>query len=245
MSECASQDVKHLRLTFASLGAVHVGEQDVVVVCPVEPLVGVIDSESSGAIDPCVNDNRLPSAIHANTTNVRRFAAVCPEHVPESEVQHSSKSYVLQQASIIGITNIKANPSLFSLKLWKQSLRALRWTQLMIICLPCLGVQSEIPGVFETRTDQDSRVEAIGFGHFQCFLFGITPVQIFSNPIHCQSAGHRCFVDDLITQREEDQSRYRRLCISRDNCLNSSMGAFKEQISCEKKDAISAKLALS
>lgn len=91
MSECASQDVKHLRLTFASLGAVHVGEQDVVVVCPVEPLVGVIDSESSGAIDPCVNDNRLPSAIHANTTNVRRFAAVCPEHVPESEVQQGFK----------------------------------------------------------------------------------------------------------------------------------------------------------
>ena len=82
MSECTSQDVKHLSLTFASLGAVHVGEQDVVVVCPVQPLVGVIDSQSSGAIDLCVNDNRLPSAIHANTTNVRRFATVCPEHVP-------------------------------------------------------------------------------------------------------------------------------------------------------------------
>ena len=145
----------------------------------------------------------------------------------------------------MGITNIKANPSLFSLKLWKQSLRALGWTHLMIICLPCLGVQSEIPGVFETRTDQDSRVEAIGFGHFEWFLFGITPVQIFSNPIHCQSAGHCCFVYDLITQREEDQSCYRRLSISRANCLNSSMDAFKEQISFEKTDAICAKLALS
>ena len=145
----------------------------------------------------------------------------------------------------MGITNIKANPSLFSLKLWKQSLKALRWTQLMIICLPCLGVQSQIPGVFETRTDQDSRVEAIGFGHFQCFLFGITPVQIFSNPIHCQSAGHCCFVDDLITQGEEDQSRYGRVSISRGNCSNSSMDAFKEHISCEKTEGICAKLALS
>lgn len=76
---------QHLSPTFASLGAIHVGKQYVVVVCPVEPFVGVIDSESSGAIDLCVNDNRLPSAIHADTPNVRGFTAVYPEHVPSQK----------------------------------------------------------------------------------------------------------------------------------------------------------------
>lgn len=92
LRKCSSQNVKlflshgkQLSLTFASLGAIHVGKKDVVVVCPVEPLVGIIDSESSGAIDLCVNDNRLTSAIHANTPNERGITAVYPEHVPSKK----------------------------------------------------------------------------------------------------------------------------------------------------------------
>lgn len=71
--------------TFTPLGAVHVGKKDVVVVGPVKPLVGIINGESSGAIDLCVNDNHLPSTIHANTADVRRFTAVCPEHIPSEK----------------------------------------------------------------------------------------------------------------------------------------------------------------
>lgn len=82
---------KDHHLTFASLGAIHVGKQDVVVICPVEPLVGVIDSESSRVIDLCVNDNSLPSAVHANTANVRRFTAVHPEHVPDQRNSRSKR----------------------------------------------------------------------------------------------------------------------------------------------------------
>lgn len=71
----------------------------------------------------------------------------------------------------------------------------------MIICLPCLGVQSEIWGVLKARTDQDGRVEAVGFGHLQCFPFCIAPIQIFPDPINSQGAGHRCPVDNLVKQR--------------------------------------------
>lgn len=56
-----------------------------VVVGPVDSFVGVINGERGGAIDLCVNDNRLPSAIHANTANVRRLTAVYPEHVPSQK----------------------------------------------------------------------------------------------------------------------------------------------------------------
>lgn len=64
------------------MSTIHVGKHDVVVVCPVKPFVGIVDSESSGAIDLGVNDDRLPSAIHADTPNVRGFTAVHPEYVP-------------------------------------------------------------------------------------------------------------------------------------------------------------------
>ena len=70
------------RLTFASLGAVHVGKQDVIVIGPVQPLSGVIDGESHGAIDLRVDDDHLAAAVHADTPDVRRLAAVHPEHVP-------------------------------------------------------------------------------------------------------------------------------------------------------------------
>lgn len=76
---------QHPRHTFASLCAIHVGQKDVVVICPVDPLVGIINSESCGAIDLFVNDNCLPSAIHANTSNVWRLTAVYPEHVPSQK----------------------------------------------------------------------------------------------------------------------------------------------------------------
>lgn len=81
ISSCSLTE-RHLRLTFASLGAIHGGKQDVVVVGPVEPLVGVIDRESCGAVDLCVNDDRLPSAVHADAPDVRRITAVYPEDVP-------------------------------------------------------------------------------------------------------------------------------------------------------------------
>lgn len=58
-----------------------------VVVGPVDPLVGVIDSESGGAIDLCVHDDRLPTAVHADAADVGRLAAVHPEHVSEGESQ--------------------------------------------------------------------------------------------------------------------------------------------------------------
>lgn len=57
-----------------------------VVVGPVDPLVGVIDGESGGAIDLCVDDDRLPAAVHADAADVWRLAAVHPEHVAESGV---------------------------------------------------------------------------------------------------------------------------------------------------------------
>lgn len=69
-------------LTFVSLGAIHVGKQNVVVVSPVQPLVGVIYSEGSWAVDLLVDDNDLPTAIHAHTTNIRGLTAVHPEHIP-------------------------------------------------------------------------------------------------------------------------------------------------------------------
>lgn len=72
-------------VTFVSLGAIHVGKQDVVVVCPVQSLAGIINSESSGAIDLLVNDNHLPSAVHAYTSNVRGFTTVHPEHKPSGK----------------------------------------------------------------------------------------------------------------------------------------------------------------
>lgn len=58
-----------------------------VVIGPVDPLVGVVDSESGGAIDLCVDDDRLPAAIHADAADVGRLAAVHPEHVAEWESQ--------------------------------------------------------------------------------------------------------------------------------------------------------------
>lgn len=76
---------RRTRLTFASLCAVHVGKQDVVVVCPVDPLVGVIDGEGGGVIDLFVNDNHLPSSIHADASDVRRLTTVYPEHEANSE----------------------------------------------------------------------------------------------------------------------------------------------------------------
>lgn len=79
-------------LTFASLGAIHVGKQDVVVVCPVQSLVGIINSESSGAIDLCVNNNHLPAAVHAYTSNLRGLTAVYPEHIPSHKYCRIEKS---------------------------------------------------------------------------------------------------------------------------------------------------------
>lgn len=71
---------RRTRLTFASLCAVHVGKQDVVVVCPVDPLVCIIDGEGAGVIDLFVNDNHLTPSIHSNAPDVRGLATVHPEH---------------------------------------------------------------------------------------------------------------------------------------------------------------------
>lgn len=84
---------KHLGLTFASLCSVHAGEQDVVVVGPVDPLVGVIDGQGSGVIDFFVDDNHLSSPIHADASNVRWLAAVHPEHVA-SQRNETSETYI-------------------------------------------------------------------------------------------------------------------------------------------------------
>lgn len=78
-------------LTFASLRAVHVGEQDVVVVCPVDPLVCVIDGEGAGVIDLFVNDNHLTPSIHSNAPDVRGLTTVHPEHVASRESENIRK----------------------------------------------------------------------------------------------------------------------------------------------------------
>lgn len=100
ISSCSLTE-RHLRLTFASLGAIHGGKQDVVVVGPVEPLVGVIDGESCGAVDLCVNDNRLPSAIHADAPDVRRIAAVYPEDVPGQKESTVQRAAVMRQQLLL------------------------------------------------------------------------------------------------------------------------------------------------
>lgn len=82
---------RRTRLTFASLCAVHVGEQDVVVVRPVDPLVCIIDGEGAGVIDLFVNDNHLTPSIHSNAPDVRGLTAVHPEHVASQEYENIRK----------------------------------------------------------------------------------------------------------------------------------------------------------
>lgn len=65
-----------------SLGAIHVGKQDVVVICPVQPLIGIVYGESGRAVNLCVNNDLLASAVHADTPDVGGLTAVYPEHVP-------------------------------------------------------------------------------------------------------------------------------------------------------------------
>lgn len=138
---------KHLGLTFASLCSIHAGKQDVVVVCPVDPLVGIINCEGGGVIDFFVNDNHLSSSIHADASDVRRLTTVHPEHVASQRNEES-----------------KRIDPIFSL-LWNQSVtinsshvERYRDVLLGLLCLPCLRVQSEIRGISETRTDQDCRI---------------------------------------------------------------------------------------
>lgn len=82
---------RRTRLTFASLCAVHVGEQDVVVVCPVDPLVCIIDGEGAGVIDLFVNDNHLTPSIHSNAPDVRGLTTVHPEHVATQVYENIGK----------------------------------------------------------------------------------------------------------------------------------------------------------
>lgn len=69
-----------------------------VVVCPVDPLVGIIDGEGGGVIDFFVNDNHLPSSIHADASDVRRLATVHPEHVASQrneKIQNIDSIFIL------------------------------------------------------------------------------------------------------------------------------------------------------
>lgn len=81
---------RHTRLTFASLCAIHVGQQDVVVVCPVDPLVCIIDGEGTGVIDLLVNDNHLTPSVHADASDVRGLTTVHPEHVAGRKMLESN-----------------------------------------------------------------------------------------------------------------------------------------------------------
>lgn len=147
-----------------SLGSIHVGKQDVVVVCPVYPLVGIINSESGWTVNLRVDYDPLTSAVHAYAPDVRGFTAVYPEHIPRKKYD---------------ITQRLADNSRLPKKIILIAVRA------GSECLPCLWVQSQVRGVLETGADQDGRVEPVGFGHFQCIPFSITPIQILSYPVHC------------------------------------------------------------
>lgn len=143
VSQCSQDDPKqHPGLTFAPLCSVHAGEQDVVVVGPVDPLIGVIDGESGGAIDFCVDDDRLPAAVHADAADVGRLAAVHPEHVAESGVtgyENASSFLLLRHEG--SYLSFEGNPP-------ERGAKASRWILSNNGAYPAWGSRARSVGLF-------------------------------------------------------------------------------------------------
>lgn len=64
------------------LRAVHVGEQDVVPVCPVDPAVDVVDRESRWSVCVCINKHSWVAAVHPHSADVWMLTAVDPKNIP-------------------------------------------------------------------------------------------------------------------------------------------------------------------
>lgn len=143
VGHCSRDDPKKQPgLTFAPLGSVHVGEQDVVVVGPVDPLVGVINGESGGAIDLRVDDDHLAASVHADAADVGRLAAVHPEHVAESGVTgyENTTSFLGLQHSGSSLS-FEANPP-------ERGAKASRWILGNNGAYPAWGSRARSVGLF-------------------------------------------------------------------------------------------------
>lgn len=63
------------------LRAVHVGEQDVVPVCPVNPAVDIVHSERGRSVCVCTDDHSWIAAVHSHPSDVWVLAAVDPKNI--------------------------------------------------------------------------------------------------------------------------------------------------------------------
>lgn len=69
--------------TLVPLRAIHVSEEDVAVIRPVDPLGGVVNSKGRGAVDFLVYYHSLALTIHASTTHMWVLTAVDPKDIPK------------------------------------------------------------------------------------------------------------------------------------------------------------------